>query len=215
VDVPAIISVLDDHGFTDTDSSTKVEAIQAAIWDIEAREPWPFLETSLNLNFDGSSATPSNWPTNFRAALKLFDRTIGRRVPPMRLDDADEYIGDADTETGDPVFYYFEGGTLKVWRIPASATGRLRFRYLRVSDAIASDSAESAILLPPRHHELIVFRTLMRLYDMEDDPELAARFEGHYEAKLERVKNDLIRQQYDQPDYVHIFDVDDWDFDQL
>ncbi len=205
------LAALGDYGFLDTDLNRKIEKLQSAIWDIERRKPWPFLETSLLLDYAGGSATASNAPTDFRSALRARDMSTNRRLTAVRLDDADDIIGSNLTESGDPILYYFEGGQLKVWPIPPAGTGRVNLRYIKRSAKISDSSLESAFLIPPHHHETILLGALMRLYDMEDDVELAVRMQALYEAGIAAMVEDLFNQQYDLTDYIHVFDPDNWD----
>lgn len=215
MDVPALISALGDHGFSDIGTTRQVAVLQDAIWDIESREPWPFLETSINLDFDGTSSVPSNFPTDFRAALRLSDLSLQRRIRPIRLDDFEDNAATDYTMAGDPLFYYFQGGQLNVWPVPAAATARAKLRYLKVSAAITDTSAETAILIPKRHHNAVLYGALWQLYDMTDDAELAQRYQGHFEQRIASMSADVWKQQYDQPEYVHVIDPDDWDYDFL
>ena len=212
MDVPALLDILNEYGFSDTETGTKVDAIQSAIWDIEGLKPWPFLEASIDLNFNGSSGVATNLPSNFRSALRLKDLSTSYRVLPVRLDDAEDTIGSDYTETGNPSFYYFEGGQLKVWPLPAASDGRLRLKYIRWSDAIDESSAETDILIPKYSHEAIKYGALMRLLDSEDDPELSTRYEGHYEKAMARMIDTYFQLQFDRPDSIAITDPDDWNF---
>jgi hypothetical protein len=208
-----MLSDLGDHGFTDSSTSTKVRMLQDTIWEIEGLRPWPFLETSIDLTFDGTSGLATNFPSNFRSASKLKNAVSGLIMEPLDQSDIEEITGTALTSSvGAPRYYYPEGEQLKLWPVPASGT-TVRMRYLRWSDAIASDTEESAILIPVRHHRVIVLGALIRLYDMEDDPELASRFQGHYESRLDRMLEDVFRKQYDRPEYVRVLDPDSWDYD--
>lgn len=207
-----MISDLGDHGFTDTSTATKVRMLQDAIWEIEGMFPWPFLETSITLTFDGSSPLATNFPANFRNALKLKDVQRGVVLDPTTFSDLDDMVGTQLSQVAVPRVYYPEAEKLKLWPVPPASTTVL-LRYLRWSDAISSGSAESAILLPPRYHRVVVIGALVRLYDMEDDPELAMRFQGQLDARIDRIKEDLFRKQYDRPEYVRVLDPDSWDYD--
>lgn len=213
MDATGFLQALGDYGFLDTGLNRKIEKLQSTIWDIERRKPWPFLETSLLLDFDGSSAAPSNAPTDFRAAIRARDMVTGDRLTAVRLDDADDLIRAQVSQTGDPLIYYFEGGQIKVWPIPPASTDRVNLRYIKRSAPITDASPESAFLIPPQHHETILFGALMRLYDMEDDVELAVRMQGLYEQGISLMVEDLFHPQYDLTDYIHVFDPDDWDFE--
>lgn len=215
MDVPALISALDDHGFEYVTTTRKVEAIQDAIRVIEAARPWPFLETSTNLNFDGSSDIPSNMPGNFRAALRAKDLVTGRRVLPIRLDDLEDQIGTDYGRVDDPRLYYFEGNNLKFWPIPPASTARVKLRHLSFSADITSTSAESAIIVPARHHPAILFGALSRISAMEDDPEMSTLWATRRDERMAVMIEDVVRKQYDQPDFVRVIDADDWDYDLL
>lgn len=212
MDVATLTDLLDEYGFADSDAGLKLNAIQGAIWEIEGRKPWPFLEASIDLNFDGSSGTATNLPADFRAALRLKDLSTGDRITPVRLDDAEDHIGKDYTENGNPVFYYFEGGQLKVWPLPTAGDGRLRLKYIRWSPAVNAASPESAILIPKFYHEAILYGALLRLLDSEDDPELSVRYQGHFDARLQQMETTLFQLQFDRPDVIAITDPDDWDF---
>lgn len=210
MDVSEMITDLGDHGFTDSSTNTKLRVLQDTIWEIEGLRPWPFLETSINLTFDGSSGLATNFPANFRSALMLKDAGSGVRLDPLDQSDLEDIVGTQLTRVGAPVYYYSEGERLKLWPVPPSGT-TVRMRYIRFSDEIAQGTLEDAILIPKRHHRVIVLGALIRLYDMEDDPELAARFQQHYESRLERMVEDLFRKQFDRPEYVRVTDPDSWD----
>jgi hypothetical protein len=212
VDVADILSELTEHGFSDTNSNEKLRVIQDTIWDIEGRHPWPFLETTFDLDFDGGEAEPSNWPDNFRAAVRLRNRVTGRRVRPLRLEEFEDRFGANEDDAGDPLYYYFDGTQLKVWRLPSAATGLLRMRYLRWSDEITAETTASGILIPKYNHRAIVDGSLFRLYDSEDDPELALRFQQHFETGIQRMVAASFQRQFDETDVIQVVDPDDYDY---
>lgn len=211
--IAEIIAELDDHGFADTSTTRKVAVIQDTIWEIEGLEPWPFLETSATLDFAGGTGTPTTQPANMKAVLKVKDELLKKIMRPIRLDDLHEYVGSNFSLTDDPRFYYFEGGKIKVWPNPPAATGRVRVWYLKFSDPINSGSLETDILIPKRHHRVITLGTLSKLFDMEDDAELGVRYEQRYDKRIAQMRTDLLKDQYDRNDYVHVLDPDDWDYD--
>lgn len=212
MDVSEIITELNDHGFTDTGTSRKVSMIQHTIWEIEGREPWPFLETLLTLNYDGSSAVATNMPTNFRALLFLKDTTTGRSLTFLRQEDFERTVGELGnyTTVSDPMYYYFEGNQLKVWPVPPSSSGRLRLHYIKWSPEVTDATVEASILIPAQHHRLIVWGALWKLYDMEDDPELATRYQQHFENGLAALRASVWQRQFGQTDTILITDNDDW-----
>jgi hypothetical protein len=213
VNVQDMLDAMAEYGFEDTSLQRKVAAIQAAIWGIEGMRPWPFLEMSTLLNFDGTSDTPSNWAAQpFRAMIRMKDLVTGRRILPIRVEDFEDRVGMNYAQAGDPEVYYFEANQLKVWPIPPVSTGRIKARFIQWSAPITDSSVESALLIPRYYHEALVLNdALGRLYDMEDDSELSARFEGHRDKALAEAVEALFMRQYDRGDAVVVTDPDDWD----
>lgn len=209
-----MIAELNANGFTDEDSITKVRVLQHTVWDLEGREPWPFVEATATLNYDGTNPVASNFPADFRAALSLKNLSTGRRVRPVRSDEFDEQVGTDGSQAGDALMYYFDGLQLKVWPVPPTSNGTYRLRYLKWSPAISDTSLETDFLIPKYFHRLIVYGALWKLYDMEDDPELATRYEQHYENGIQQMKAALWQRQFDRPDHVLMNDPDDYiDYD--
>jgi hypothetical protein len=210
--VADIIEFLSDNGFTDTGLATKLDKINTTIYDICSREPWPFLEKSITLTFNGSSSVATNLPTDFRAALALVNPTTGLTLTPWRLDDFTKMYGSQLTQTGPAQMYYFVANQLNVWPVPP-ADETLILRYIHTPTPVTDATAEASIVVPRQHHEAILLGALYKLYDMEDDPDLAMRYQEHYESKLANMREDMWRKQYDRPDFVHVIDL--WDSDLL
>jgi len=213
MDAPAMISELNDHGFTDSTNTRKVGMLNDALYDAASRQPWSFLETSLNLTFSGSSGLATNFPANHRALIDLVDLT-NQNLPLewVRLDDLDTR-GTDYTDTGSPIVYYFIGKDLYVWPVP-SASASVRLRYFRVPATLTESTTESAVEWPIRHHRLLVLGALYRLYDLEDDPELSLRFQQHFEQRLQSMLEDVSVRQYDRHDNIGIdpwFDIDTYE----
>lgn len=210
MDVQDIIDELVDHGFSDTSSTRKVAYINDTVGDICSRGAWPFLEKSIDLTFNGSAANPSNFPSDFRAVIALYDPSTGVALMPLRLDQASKTYGLDLGVSGTPTAYYFLANQLRVFNIP-SASQTLTMRYLALHPVLTETSVEADILIPPRHHRTIIMGTLWKLYDMEDDPELAVRFEQHYENRINTMRDDVMMRQFDRPEQIAVLDEDDWD----
>lgn len=206
-----LIADIDDFGFTDTDTSTKVSAIQGAIEAIEQSNPWPFLEQSIDLTFDGTSGIPTNWPSNFHATLRLKDIGVGRRLDWLRLDDFEDFVGTDYVRVERPWLYYFEAGQAKVWPIPPAGTV-VRMKYLAYTGTITQDSLNSAVLIPVKYKKVILYHALVDLNDLDDDPDIAGRNEMKADRALQRMIADAFQRQFDRPDIIHATDPDDWDF---
>jgi hypothetical protein len=211
MDVPGLITILNAYGFTDTDTPTKVNAIQNALRSILNRKPWPFLEARKTLTFNGTSPVPTNDITDLRSVLKIRDLSTGqpRRIRFQRADDMEEQYD--LTLAGTPYYYYFVGNQLNVWQIPG-ATQTLDMRYSRKAPVITETTTEAALLLPADFHEPLEFRTVANLADGDDDNDVAARFEAKAENGIAQMTATLFEIQRDEPEYVHAIDFDDFDY---
>jgi len=202
-----IVSVINDYGFEDTSSNTKLAMLNDTISEFCALEPWPFLESDVTLTFSGSSAVPTNIPSDFRASLVIVDPVTGRNIRPERLDTLEKSAAGLLTQSGDPLFYYFEGGQLRFAGVP-TASFTARMRYLRLHPTVTVDTTSSGYLIPVRHWWVLIFGTLAKLYDLDDDPEMSDRMEAHYDKKVAKIRSELWKTQYDEPDYVVVTDPD-------
>jgi len=209
MDVSEILTELTDHGFEDTSTERKLAKVNDALWDIESREPWPFLEKTATLNFSGSSPSPTNLPSDFKAVMWLYDITNGITLWPERLSTIRDAYGNTLAQVSDPANYYFVGSDLRLYPMPPSSTGRFQLDYVATQAEVIDTTLEAAILLPKRHHDAIVLGALWRLYKMEDDPENGNMFQIDYENKIQQMREDLFRQQYQRADRIFVIDEDD------
>lgn len=210
--VQDILDALSDYGFTDTTTARKLEKINASVWDLVGREPWPFMETSIDLTFDGTNPNPLNSPSDLQSVLDIVNLQTGAKLQPIRLQEADMSLNLSLTLPGTPIYYYFIGSQLRVAQIPTSSQ-TMRMRYIRKHPALVQTDLEVAILVPREHHEVILLGTLVKLYDMEDDTELSVRFQQLFEKKYMDMRQSVWMRQYDRPDHIVITDAYDYDHD--
>lgn len=205
MDVAAIFSELDDHGFEDTGNTRKLAILQDTVYDVCSREPWPFLEQTASITLSSGSTSVATLPSDFRAALALVIPSVGV-LTPERLDTVTKSYLSQSSVSGQPYLYYFIGETMRVYPTPdANYTATLM--YLRVHPVLTANSVEADILVPVRHHRVLVLGCLAKLYAMEDDTELSSVFMQQYEQRLQLMEADLWKKQYDRPERV----VDIWD----
>ncbi len=209
MDAADFFSTAQDYGFTDLSNETLLRALQGSVDSIERIRPWPFLETTASLTFDGTSSLPVSQPPRLRAMLRAKDTAVGVRVKPIRLDDLEDNIAGDYTLVGNPRHYYMQAGVLNFWPVPPSST-TMRVIYLQYSERLTEDSVETDFLIPARHHEAVLFGMLRRLYDQQDDPELAATMAMQRDQLVQDMVEDLMKWQYDEPDFVRLTDVNDW-----
>lgn len=222
MDVSEILSELDDHGFNDTAVARKMSILNSVYWKVCSLKPWRFLEKSINLNFAGGSMVASNNPSTVRAVMKAWNvgATMGgRRIRPWRTDDFYETFASNLTLAGTPYLYFIEGDgqggyNVNFYPVPPSGSGLVTMRYLQRPAELLSTDLEAAIVIPPQHHrDVLVNGCLVRLYAMEDDPELSQYFKSLYDEAVQDMDNDLWVVQYDQPDFIHVIDPEDYDLD--
>lgn len=209
MDVAAFFDAAQDYGFTDLSDETLLRALQGSVDSIERMRPWPFLETSATLTFAGGSSTPATAPPRLRAMLRAKDLSAGTRIKPVRIDDFEDLVGTSYDEAGNPRVYYMLGGVLNFWPLPPSST-TVRALYLQHSARLTDVGTEADFLIPARHHEAVQFGMLRRLYDQQDDPELAATMAQQRDQLVIDMVEDLMKWQYDEPDFVRLTDPEDW-----
>jgi hypothetical protein len=215
MNVSDIITVLNNHGFEDTDSTQKLFAINNAIWDFCQREPWPFLIKSLGLNFDGTNPYPSNMPADFKAVDWITDTVTGESIWPERLSTIRDRYGAQMSTTGAPFSFYFVGTQLRLYPVPPATIGRFLLDYHAWQQPLLDTSLEAAVIIPPRYHEVIVDGALQRLYKMDDDPELGAVKQQDFENRIQAIRSDAFSQQYVRGDRIYTLDIDELDVDFL
>jgi hypothetical protein len=201
---------MDDHGFGDTPATRKLSVLNDTIGDLCSREPWPFLQKTLQLSFDGTSGKASNFPADFRSILALTDPSNGSTIGWERGDVLRKRNASQWSLVATPYCFYDEAGIVRAYPIPPSAY-KLDMLYLCTHPVVDGSTLEAAILLPARHHRILVVGSLYKLYTMEDDPELAGVFKQEYEDRYMKMREDLSRVQYDRPDRIWMTDYDDYD----
>ena len=208
------ITIINNHGFEDTDGTQKMAVINDTIWEIDGSEPWPYLLKSATLNFDGTNPYPSNLPTDFAKVKWLTDLTTGATVWPERIETVRARYGSDINQAGDPQVCYFLGNQLRLWPVPPNSTGRFLLDYRAWQTVLTDQSVASDILMPVRYHMLWVIGALVRLYAMDDDPELSAVKKQEFDMRLAKMRMDLFVQQEMRADRIYPLDTDeiDWPF---
>jgi hypothetical protein len=205
--VNEILSELDDHGFVDTATPRKLSKLNQVYKSVSARKAWPFLETALNLTFNGSSPIPTNAPSDIRTVTGVHRAAESAGISHRRLSDI--RVKD-ETLVGDPIHFYFIGSTLNFWPVPPSGT-TLTLDYIKRPVNLADGGSEASILIPTSYHGLLVDGTLYKLYIMEDDPELATFFKGEFNERLGELYTEFEKQTV-TPDVIAMVDPEDYDY---
>lgn len=200
--VDEMVSILDDHGFGDTLTARKVEALNNRYHEICGEHPWPFLEATAAITTDANGKITTPAGSAIRAVIRVY---LNRRISWMRRDELIDRYGASLTTAGEPHTFYTIANEVYLYPI-SQVTAQGTIDYLRIEADLAAGGAESTVAIPARYHRAIVYGALVDLYTMEDDPELAQAFELQYERKKERMYGDIMRRQYDRPDTVYMID---------
>jgi len=210
--VAEIITDIKEHGFTDYTDAQLVSIINDAVWDIDSREQWPYLDTSIDLTFAASSSTASNFPAQFSKVLSVVNASTGVVLVPEAFDVIRKSYPTALTTTGEPTRYYFIGTQFNVYPVPGAAT-TLKMAYTQWQTELTAASIETAILLPPRHHRLIVLKSLENIYLKEDDLQTSNFFSNLFDKRFANMTYDMTMQQFDRPQRIYSVDFDEgWDY---
>jgi len=192
------IQSMRNHGFTDTDTATLTELLNDAYEDVWGREAWPFRDAQTTETTTAGNATLT-LPTDFGKATSLVIDDLAVNLIPKRHDELlHQFSGDL-TYSGLPIYYYFVGNVLKLYPVP-DAVYTVTIAYVKKFTPLTSGTDEPAL---PSNHRIVLLGALASAYDMEDDTDLAVRFEGRFENRMQTVREEWWMQQYDKPDLVH------------
>jgi hypothetical protein len=207
VTIDEMFTEMDLYGFEDFDDDAKLILINEAYFDIVTREAWPFMEGLTNIT-QPANDDALNVPTNFQAVLSLVDSTNNIVLEPERNDVIEKNIR-IGLDSGNPTKYYFVGDTLYLY--PSDNTGTTyRLYYIKSPSVLTTSSLPADILIPVRHHSIIVYGALVKAFLVNDDPQ-AAVFQNMFESRYMQMRNDVWMRQYDRPERIHVItDAHDW-----
>jgi hypothetical protein len=207
VTIDEMFTEMDLYGFEDFDDDAKLILINEAYFDIVTREAWPFMEGLTNIT-QPANDDALNVPTNFQAVLSLVDSTNNIVLEPERNDVIEKNIR-IGLDSGNPTKYYFVGDTLYLY--PSDNTGTTyRLYYIKSPSVLTTSSLPADILIPVRHHSIIVYGALVKAFLVNDDPQ-AAVFQNMFESRYMQMRNDVWMRQYDRPERIHVItDSHDW-----
>ena len=188
------------YGFEDFDNDSKLILINEAYFDIVTREAWPFME-SMSIITQSNGVDELNTPADFQAVLSLVDTTNKLIVTPERSDVIEKsYM--LNTTSGVSTKYYFVGNTAYLYPTPTGDTS-YRLFYIKSPTSLTVDSVEADILIPSRHHSIIVYGALVKAFLVNDDPQ-AATFQNMFETRYQQMRSDVWMKQYDRTERVYI-----------
>jgi hypothetical protein len=215
MDVATMMDIFVSYGFESDDEMTddrKLEALNETYWDACGRETWPFLVKTMALTFGGSSGVPTNDPADINQVMQVYRTADGVKLEPWRADDFYDEFASQLTRQQSPLLYFFEGDQLTVYPRP-SASETVTVKYLQTPAELTELSVEADIAVPKRfHRSVLVVGTLSKLAVMQDDVDMGNAYERLYEKALAFMIGDVMQQQSDRTDFIHVNDPDNWDY---
>jgi len=200
VTIDEMFTEMDLYGFEDFNDDSKLILINEAYFDIVTREAWPFME-SMSTITQSNGVDKLNTPVDFQAVLSLVDTTNKLIVTPERSDVIEKsYM--LNTTSGVSTKYYFVGNTVYLYPTPTGNTF-YRLFYIKSPTNLTVNSLETDILIPSRHHSIIVYGALVKAFLVNDDPQ-AAVFQNMFEGRYQQMRSDVWMKQYDRTERVYI-----------
>lgn len=217
MDVPTMMDIFVSYGYETDDEMTdqrKLEALNETYWEICSREDWPFLEVKDTLTVGTDGLLTATGGAEIGSVSAIWDNVSTRVLQPIRLDDLFQRQPDWASTPGDPLFYYFVGDSLYLAPVPSNTSSlSMNIQFQRIPAELTALSTEGDILIPKRYHRnVLVIGTLSKLAIMQDDPDTASNFERLFEKALQLMVGDIFNRQTDRPDFIHVYDVDNYDY---
>jgi hypothetical protein len=207
--VGSIIKEVRDHGFDRAGDSLIKLWINDVINELAGMDNWPWLEkgpVEITANANTPLITlPADCAKPMKVQFKDGDINLFRERQDLLLD---KYGVDVLDEPGDPERYSMWGTDpsgvpqIRLFPIPQRNV-TLNLWYLKVPTPLASVSDMPPF--PVRHHRLLVLGVLLRACQMMGDEQSLSKlpiFKEEYDERLQRMRDDLMRPQIDNPDYM-------------
>ena len=212
------------YGFDDFEDSQKLMLLNEAYFDIVTREPWPFLEKTVNITVPNgvtqitNNASVSPQITDLNSVLSFTDTSHNVILIPERTDVVEKNYKINNLNVY-PERYYLTGAgnnDLDLFVYPAvqgSTSYRLYYTVIPVGATdTGHDTDSNTFLIPKRHHSVIVYGALVKAFLVNDDPQAAA-FQNMFEQRYQQMRNDVWMKQYDRTDRIHVLtDNYDWNY---
>ena len=184
MDVSAMITEIQEHGFEDISSTRIVAAINDAYHDVCSRYSWPWLEvTQTASSVIGTQALTLATP--IRKVQKVVNTTDDVRLYYSTMSDLVDVIDNAAdvTDTGMPTNFYIYDGVLNLYPTPNAVSVYRVWGIAETSD-LTSGTLSAAILVPPKHHRVLILGALANLAPLNDDLGLSQFHTSRYEQRI-------------------------------
>lgn len=119
---------------------------------------------------------------------EILDQSTNPATPLIEL--TQEGFDTLPVSTGTPVYFVLNAGNVVLWPTPG-AGGSLLLRYRADATALTADGDKPAI--PNKYRKVLVAHARAQLFALEDDPAMAASWQGERDAITARLRADLQR----------------------
>ena len=207
--VGSIIKEVRDHGFDRAGDSLIKLWVNDVINELAGMDNWPWLEKGpVAITATANEPVillPSDCAKPMKVQFKDGDINLFRERQDLLLD---KYGVDVLDEAGDPERYSMWGTNsagipqIRLFPIPDREV-TLNLWYLKTPTPLSAVSDMPPF--PVRHHRLLVLGVLLRACQMMGDEKSLSKlpiFKDEYEERLQRMRDDLMRPQIDNPDYM-------------
>jgi hypothetical protein len=207
--VGSIIKEVRDHGFDRAGDSLIRLWINDVINELAGADNWPWLETGPveieTVSGEALLQLPSDCAKPMKIQFPGSNINLFRERHDLLLD---KYATDVEKETGQPERYAMWGTSaegvpsIRLFPVP-NGSYSLRLWYQRVPQPL--NTIDDLPPFPARHHRLLVLGVLVRATQMMGDEQSLAKlplFKEEFDERLEKMRNDLLRPQLDNNDYV-------------
>lgn len=207
--VGSIVKEVRDHGFDRAGDSLIKLWINDVINELAGMDNWPWLEKGpIAITATANEPVivlPSDCAKPMKVQFEDGDINLFRERQDLLLD---KYGVDVLDEKGDPERYTLWGTTsagipqIRLFPTPEREL-TLNLWYLKTPSPLSAISDMPPF--PVRHHRLLVLGVLLRACQMMGDEKSLSKlpiFKEEYDERLQRMRDDLMRPQIDNNDYM-------------
>lgn len=198
------------HGFEDISDADMLKFLNLAYFDIGRRYPWNFLNLKINttLIVGASASQLTAAGVRVQAVKAAMHMDTGQVLQPIREDQTIKELSfslQTGAANGRPWAYYlgFSAGSKEPNVFPNPDTAyTIKWFVTRRLTALTLSDPETAILIPPEHHDVLLNAMLWRLYALNDDSDNVGMYQGFSENGIAQMVDSDMTTNSDRPDTI-------------
>lgn len=169
------------------------------VMNLERR--WPFLETSTTFTTVQGQAEYSveNDIADLRDIKSIRAQADGARLMLVGYEDAEDVW--AGSTTGTPQHWSWWADEIRLWPTPSAALTYDVRGYRKYTSWWESDGTE--IDADGRLHTPILYFVISRLYQLQEDPEMAAMYANSFAEAVQLARAEIMRSPAQRPMILH------------